>query len=72
MSAVKVTYLYCDGENCPRDDSDSPSAPFNIDPTTYRNIVEQRSEAEKAGWFRRGKKDYCSVCAPRYVSHTDG
>ena len=62
MSAIKLTYLYCDGENCPRGESDGEQ-PFKIDPLPEEGPQEQRAAAKLSGWVRSYGKDYCPLCA---------
>lgn len=55
MSVEKITYLYCDGDNCPRNDE-----PFLSDPED--DAWGQRLEARKLGWTYHRDKDYCPAC----------
>lgn len=67
MSWARITYLYCDGEKCPRltaayDCAPSPESRENKGAT----YTKQRKEAAKHdGWVIRGKLDYCAECAVR-------
>lgn len=62
MSIHRLTLLYCDGENCPRDD-DREQVPFDIN--GLGTGADQRSAAKEDGWIRRNGKDYCPKCAER-------
>lgn len=62
MSAIRLTYLYCDGgKDCPRRDGEQE--PFKIDPLPYESGHVQRQQAKQAGWVQRGSKDFCPSCA---------
>lgn len=61
MSAYKLWYLYCDGENCPRGDGTS-QVPFVVDPLPEETAGSQRAEAKLCGWVRRNGKDLCELC----------
>ena len=68
MSAIRITFLYCDGgEECPREESGS--VPFKIDPHPGDSAADQRAEAKGYGWTREGKKDYCPSCAQRIAEY---
>lgn len=63
MSAVKQTYIYCDGgTECPRQDEDQPA--YTVD-FTDGNAAQQRSRFADSGWIYRRGKDYCPACAKR-------
>lgn len=62
MSIIKLSYLYCDGENCQHRDG-TGQEPFNIDPMPGDTASDIRAGAKEIGWVRRKGKDYCPYCA---------
>ena len=62
MSAYRLTYLYCDGEGCVREDG---QVPFQVDPLPDETAADHRAAAKGFGWIRRKGKDYCSSCAEK-------
>ena len=63
MSAIRLTYLYCDGEGCDR--GAVGHEPLNIDPHPDDTAASLRADAKGHGWKRRNGKDYCGICAER-------
>lgn len=62
MSAHKVTYIYCDGPNCQRDNG----LPLTSDADPSETAAWQRNHLfEPNGWKRVGGKDLCDLCAAR-------
>lgn len=63
MSAVKQTYIYCDGgPECPRQDDEQPA--YTVD-FSLGNAAAQRAGFKHSGWLYRNGKDYCQACAKR-------
>jgi hypothetical protein len=61
MSSIRLWYLYCDGEDCPR--RDGGQQPFIIDPHPQETPAMQRAKAAGAGWTTKGRLDFCRLCS---------
>ena len=60
MSATKITYIYCDGEDCP-----IAGQPYSADVGPTETAAVQRKYYGASGWKYVGGKDYCPECVER-------
>lgn len=67
MSVCRITYLYCDGENCPLQ---AEAFYHGVGPKD--SAADQRRRARVEGWRRVNGRDLCPACYRELTTTTKG